>query len=374
MSYVRVGQNNVNTFPVGTELTVTLSGPAQGDTNVTLTPSDNAIQIPMNRVTVPNGQTSAKVVLSGQSMNANVTITAQLGGGATKQASVRVLGATEAATTVTLSPMTAAVAPNGIVTLTATLDIPAPPGGTAVTLGVSPASGTVTAATVAANTMSVNFTYTDTTGNAATVTGQVASSMDTTAITVMMGDNNLVINEVDYDQINTDSAEYIEIYNPTGVAVSLANVAVVLINGSTGDAYPTSTSIIDLSSVGSIPAFGYLVLAGANISVPSGAIKFDPGWTDNAVENGAPDGIALVDTSTNTLIDSLSYEGAVTAADVPGIATPVSLVEGTVLSNAVADSNVTPGALCRSPNGVDTNNANADWKFCATLTPGAANP
>ncbi len=372
LSYVRVGQNNVNTFPVGMELTVTLSGPAQGDTNVTLS-AGNAVQIPMNRVTVPNGQTSAKVVLSGQTMG-TVTITAQLGAGATKTADVRVLGATEAPTTVTLSPMTATVTPAGMVTLTATLDIPAPPGGTSVALSVSPASGTVTAATVAANTMSVTFTYTDTTGNAATVTGQVGASMSTTSITVMAGGSNLVINEVDYDQINTDAAEYIEIYNPTGAAISLANVGVVLINGSTSDAYPTATSIIDLSSAGSIPAFGYLVLAGANISVPAGAIKLDPGWTDNEIENGAPDGIALVDTSTNTLIDALSYEGAVTMAEVPGIANPVTLVEGTVLSGTVTDSNTMPGALCRSPNGGDTDNANVDWKFCATLTPGSANP
>jgi hypothetical protein len=84
--------------------------------------------------------------------------------------------------------------------------------------------------------------------------------------------------------------------------------------------------------------------------------------------------VALVDTAAATLIDALSYEGSITMAEVPGIANPISLVEGTVLSNATVDTNMSVGALCRSPNGKDTDSANADWKLCATLSPGAANP
>jgi hypothetical protein len=57
-----------------------------------------------------------------------------------------------------------------------------------------------------------------------------------------------------------------------------------------------------------------------------------------------------------------------------GFAQPVSLVEGTVLATSVADSNTTDGSLCRSPNGQDTDNANADWTFCTVPTPGTANP
>jgi len=188
------------------------------------------------------------------------------------------------------------------------------------------------------------------------------------------GASHLVINEVDYDQFNDDTAEFVEIYNPTGAAVSLANVGLVLINGSTNLAYPTATSIIDLSPVGSVPAGGYIVLAGANIAPAAGALKLDPGWTLNQVQNGSPDGIALVDTLNNTLIDALSYEGSVTMAEVPGIANPVSLVEGPVLSGSVADVNTGNASLCRSPNGTDTDNANTDWKLCTSLTPGSANP
>jgi hypothetical protein len=262
--------------------------------------------------------------------------------------------------------------------MTVTLDIPAPAGGTAVTLAVSGGGTTTPANTVvvAADTLKNTFTLTDTTGTGTkTVTATFTGGNTSTAmIDVSQGASHLVINEVDYDQINTDNAEYIEIYNPTNAAVSLANVGLVLINGNNNDAYPTVTSILDLSSQGSIPAGGYLVIAGATLTVPTTAMKFDPGWTTDAVQNGAPDGIALVDTSSHTLIDALSYEGSITMADVPGIANPVSLVEGTFLPVAIADSNSMVGSLCRSPNGTDTDNASTDWKFCTTLSPGAPNP
>ena len=52
---------------------------------------------------------------------------------------------------------------------------------------------------------------------------------------------------------------------------------------------------------------------------------------------------------------------------------PVSLVEGTVLDAAVADSNTATKTLCRKVNGVDTNNANADWVLCNSRTIGTAN-
>ncbi len=380
LSFVRVGQTGVTTFPTGSELTVTLSGPAQGNTDVTLTSNDPALVIVGGKVTIPNGMTSAQVLVEGVTQKADVTVTATLGA-ATKTAHVRVLAAAEAPTTVTLSPATVSVAPAGTVTLTATLDIPAPAGGTSVGLAVSPnGAGTTnpaTAVVVAANALSATLTYTDAAGSGTSmVTASLGASTSSASITVSAGASHLVINEVDYDQLMTDNAEYIEIYNPTGAAISLNNVALVLINGKTNDAYPTATSTIDLGPAGSLPAGGYLVIAGANIAVNPPSLKLDPGWTTDEIQNGgdAPDGIALVDTATNMLIDALSYEGAITMAEVPGIANPVSLVEGTVLSNAVVDTNTAPGALCRSPNGTDTDDANSDWKVCVTLSPGSANP
>ena len=92
---------------------------------------------------------------------------------------------------------------------------------------------------------------------------------------------------------------------------------------------------------------------------------------DVDLQNGAPDGVALVDSGKDVLLDALSYEGAITTAT---IGTNVfNLVEGTMLPVDVADSNTVDGSLSRIPDGSDTGNAAADWSFTTTPTPGAAN-
>ncbi len=63
-----------------------------------------------------------------------------------------------------------------------------------------------------------------------------------------------------------------------------------------------------------------------------------------------------------------------TAVTLTGVTGMVSLVEGTVLPAATADSNTAPGSLARTPNGRDTDNAAMDWTFVSMPTPGAANP
>ena len=88
-------------------------------------------------------------------------------------------------------------------------------------------------------------------------------------------------------------------------------------------------------------------------------------------QNGAPDGLALVDTAEGNLLDALSYEGAIHEAS---IGTKVfDLVEGTLLPVDVADSNTVQGTLARIPDGADADNAAADWVFTTTPTPGTAN-
>ena len=370
LSYAKVGQTvNAPTYP--TPLTVTLTGPAQGAMTVHLTSSDPT-KLTVSDLTIPDGATSASVPVTAVAQAADVTVTATLAS-QMATAHVRVLGATEVPSTVTLSPLDTAVAPNGTVSYTVTLDVPAPVGGTSVGLAVNPAAaGTLPASvTVAANQVSATFTYTDvaTTGTAM-VTATLGSSTSTGSVTVSTGANHLVINEVDYDNIMTDGAEFIEIFNPSPTTQSLAGKVVMLVNGTDSTVYDT----IDLSSAGSLPSHGYLVIAGANVTVNAPAVKLDPGWSSNQIQNGSPDGIALVDTTGPTLIDALSYEGSITMAQLTGFASPVSLVEGTPLASTVADSNTTDGSLCRSPNGQDTDDANTDWKFCATPSAGTANP
>jgi large repetitive protein len=323
-------------------------------------------------VTVMNLQTTAVVPVTAVTMDPDVTVTAMLGA-QSAVAHVRVLDTLEAPSTVTISPTTAAVAAGGTAPFTVTLDIPALVN-TDVTLAVAPAAGTLPPmVTVLAGQSSAAFTYTDTTTmSPATITATLGVSMATATVTVSTGANHLVINEVDYDQLGTDNAEYIEIYNPSAAAVPLTGKQVLLVNGSGEATYATITL-----GTGTLAAGGYLVIAGANVTVPAGVTKVDPGWTTDEVQNGAPDGIALVDNTTHTLIDALSYEGdavKLTMVDLAGFTASVSLVEGTFLPATVADSNTADGSLCRSPNAQDTNNAAADWRFCTTRTAGQPNP
>jgi hypothetical protein len=178
---------------------------------------------------------------------------------------------------------------------------------------------------------------------------------------------HVVLDEVDYDQLNTDSAEYIEIMNPSAATANLAGLRVVLVNGANNQQYDA----IDLSPVGSLAPGDYLVIAGPNVTVPPSAKKLDPVWSTDQIQNGAPDGVAIVDPVTQTVIDALSYEGSITAATLADFTAPVSLVEGT--PTGAADTNTDGKSLCRLPDGHDSNDAATDWAVCSTLTPGAPN-
>jgi hypothetical protein len=183
----------------------------------------------------------------------------------------------------------------------------------------------------------------------------------------MGGSTTLVINEIDYDQPSTDTAEFIEIYNRSSDPVDLTGVALIFVNG--GLTIPAEYGRVALS--GTLQGHGYLVVAADPVTVAAGATKVP---LTVAVQNGDPDGVALFDTTTNTMIDAFCYGGAVVGAALNGIPGTWDLVEGTAAT--VKDSNTTGTirSLIRQPNGQDTDDAVADWSSTATLTPGAANP
>ena len=153
-----------------------------------------------------------------------------------------------------------------------------------------------------------------------------------------------MINEVDYDQVGADGNGFVEIHNTGGAAADLSNVDLVAVNGGDGLEYDR------VALTGSLAAGGYLAVA-------------------IELQNGAPDGLALLDGT--TLVDALSYEGAITAATIGG--QTYNLVEGTALAASVEDSNTVAGSLIRNPNGKDTNDAASDWAFTTTVTREAAN-
>ncbi|MGB5246149.1 MAG: hypothetical protein WBN34_06345, partial [Woeseia sp.] len=103
------------------------------------------------------------------------------------------------------------------------------------------------------------------------------------------------INEIHYDNDGTDSGEAIEVAGPAGT--DLTGWSIVLYNGSNGAVYGTT----DLSGVITNQQAGFGTVV---VSYPS-----------NGIQNGSPDGIALV--NAGTVIQFLSYEGTLTATDGP---------------------------------------------------------
>lgn len=161
---------------------------------------------------------------------------------------------------------------------------------------------------------------------------------------------SVVINEIDYDQPGTDTAEFIELFNSGSSAVSLDNFTIELINGNNSSSYRT----INLSSF-SIKANGYFVVCGDANLVANCDYSFTT--TNSWMQNGAPDGVGLYQNT--TLLDSLSYEGVL-----------FPLTEGDQL--LVIDNAIDVFSIARIENGVDTNN-NADDFQLGCITPGTIN-
>lgn len=164
----------------------------------------------------------------------------------------------------------------------------------------------------------------------------------------------LVINEVDYDQPGTDSAEYIELKNTGNVAFPLNNVSIVLVNGTSGN--PAVYNVIASATWPDLAAGAYFTLCGD----PTAGCDDVLPVASNAVQNGPSDAIVLIDMTDSTVIDMLAYEGDV--AD-------CTEGQGTLLG----DDNVNVGrSFGRYPDGADTDNNRADFiPMCGTL--GATN-
>ncbi len=108
---------------------------------------------------------------------------------------------------------------------------------------------------------------------------------------------SVFINEIHYDNIGTDAGEGVEIAGPAGTDLTGWNL--VFYNGANGRVYNT----VDLSSA---------IL----IDQDDGFGTFGIGFTTNGIQNGSPDGIALVDND-GVVVQFLSYEGSFQAIEGP---------------------------------------------------------
>ncbi|MBT0956097.1 ExeM/NucH family extracellular endonuclease [Alphaproteobacteria bacterium KMM 3653] len=145
------------------------------------------------------------------------------------------------------------------------------------------------------------------------------------------------INEFHYDNISSDTGEFIEVRLPAGTDPS--TMLVELYNGSNGTVYNTLTLDAAPTSDGS---YDYYV-----IDLPA-----------NGMQNGSPDGIALSDGG--TLVEFLSYEGTLT-----GVGGAADGVTSTDIGQEESGSTEVGFSLQRNDDG--------SWDAPAAETKGEAN-
>ncbi len=153
------------------------------------------------------------------------------------------------------------------------------------------------------------------------------------------------INEIHYDNAGTDVDEFIEIAGPAGE--DLTGWSIVRYNGANGLMYGTST----LS--GTIPDLGSSGFGVVSVLYPV-----------DGIQNGAPDGIALVDNG--TLVQFLSYEGTLTATD-----GPANTVTSTDIG--VAEASTTPVGQSLQLAGSGSTYGDFTWSTPGAGTRGSAN-
>jgi DNA/RNA endonuclease G (NUC1) len=196
---------------------------------------------------------------------------------------------------VTVAPASLTVTQGGIGTFTAAaLDAASQPV-PGVTFTWSSSAPTV--ATVNANGVATAVAPGDATITATAPNGVAGSA----ALHVDAPNSGLPVtrfSEIHYDNVGTDVGEAIEIEGPAGMSVT--GWSIVLYNGTGGAAYNSTT----LS--GTIPA----------TCDTRGVLVVD--YPTNGIQNGSPDGMALVDAG-GLVVEFLSYEGTFVAADGPAV-------------------------------------------------------
>jgi hypothetical protein len=167
--------------------------------------------------------------------------------------------------------------------------------------------------------------------------------------------NNIIFSEIDYDQPGTDSTEFLEMRIISTTTIS--NCEIRLINGANDTVYDT----IDIS--GTWGPNKYLTIGSTGVN--NRDLTFGNGsCASNCLQNGSPDGFALVDTTgAGTVVWFYSYEGTITGYD----AGDGNAVDSTELP--VSDYNTSPNkSIINGPAaGV------SDSTTTENPTPGAAN-
>jgi endonuclease I/PKD repeat protein len=146
----------------------------------------------------------------------------------------------------------------------------------------------------------------------------------------------LWINEFHYDNASTDVGESVEVAGSAGL--DLSGWTIIAYNGKDGSAYKT----VNLSGVIADQQAGF------------GTLSF----VASGLQNGAPDGLALVDI-TGRLVQFISYEGSFTATD--GVAIGVTSID-----IGVSETSSTPLGHSLQLTGTGTSYAEFSWQVATT--------
>ena len=179
----------------------------------------------------------------------------------------------------------------------------------------------------------------------------------------------VLINEIDADQVSTDAAEFVELYNDAATPVSLDGHVLVFFNGSNDLSY----AAFDLDG-DSIAANGYYVLGSAMVA---NANRLFPGATDQ-LQNGQ-DAIALYQGNASdfpngtavqvtNLVDALVYD--TDDADDAGLLVLHNASQPQINENG--GGNGTGHSIQRQPDGAG-GARNSSAFITANPTPGASN-
>jgi len=378
--FVRAGlTGSSQTIPTSAPMVIHLTAPATVAMTVTLTSGDPATLTVDSPVMLNPGDQDVPIKVTGVMRNPTAVTISATANGVTRTGSVRVLGdgvTADKPTFTTLTPATGKVAFGGTINLTAALDLPA---AAAVPFTVMSASGwtvPATPPTIPVDELSVAIPITQT---GSTLTDTITVSDGTTPKTSMLSVNvHPVINEVDYDMASTDLSEFIEIYNPNPVSLDLSNFAVVLATNGANEYLRVPLTGVTLDAGSATPPPGSFLVIGTatlNATLPAmvHAIAFAKTQDNITNTSSNPTGIAIIDTTNNTVVDSVSF-GPGTAgvvAQITGFTGKTTFAEGTFKS--INDSG-TAKSCARHPNGHDSDDLATDWTLQATPNPGAANP
>ncbi len=151
--------------------------------------------------------------------------------------------------------------------------------------------------------------------------------------------SSVFFNEFHYDNSGTDAGEFIEIANPLGI--DLTGWTVVLYNGSGGVTY------------------------GPVIALSGTAKFFVASLPANGLQNGSPDGFALIDPM-GAVVQFLSYEGSFLATNGPA----TGLMSTDI---GVSEPDTTPLGFSLQLTGTGTTYGDFTWSAAAASTSGGAN-